>query len=192
MKRFLFTLALAGVVFSAAAQEPERKEEKKEEGYRFTDVKVLPTNAIKNQYRSGTCWCFSTLSFLEDEIRRAGGGEIDLAEMWIVRNIYFEKAVKYVRLHGSLNFAVGGAAHLGAGLALGDGIVCRLHLLEVLFGGGVVGVQVRVPALALGAVCFFDLVIACAARNAQHLIGVSHGYTSSRLISRSHSAAQCL
>lgn len=111
MKRFLFTLALAGVVFSAAAQEPEKKEEKKEEGYRFTDVKVLPTNAIKNQYRSGTCWCFSTLSFLEDEIRRAGGGEIDLAEMWIVRNIYFEKAVKYVRLHGSLNFAVGGAAH---------------------------------------------------------------------------------
>lgn len=111
MKRFLFTLALAGVVFSAAAQEPEKKEEKKEEGYRFTDVKVLPTNAIKNQYRSGTCWCFSTLSFLEDEIRRAGGGEIDLAEMWIVRNIYFEKAVKYVRLHGSLNFAVGGATH---------------------------------------------------------------------------------
>ena len=111
MKRFLFTLALAGVVFSAAAQEPEKKEEKKEEGYVFTDVKVLPTNAIKNQYRSGTCWCFSTLSFLEDEIRRAGGGEIDLSEMWIVRNIYFEKAVKYVRLHGSLNFAVGGAAH---------------------------------------------------------------------------------
>ena len=111
MKRFLFTLVLAGVVFSAAAQEPEKKEEKKEEGYRFTDVKVLPTNAIKNQYRSGTCWCFSTLSFLEDEICRAGGGEIDLAEMWIVRNIYFEKAVKYVRLHGSLNFAVGGAAH---------------------------------------------------------------------------------
>ena len=71
MKRFLFTLVLAGVVFSAAAQEPEKKEEKKEEGYRFTDVKVLPTNAIKNQYRSGTCWCFSTLSFLEDEIRRA-------------------------------------------------------------------------------------------------------------------------
>ena len=98
MKRFLFTLALAGVVFSAAAQEPEKKEEKKEEGYRFTDVKVLPTNAIKNQYRSGTCWCFSTLSFLEDEIRRAGGGEIDLAEMWIVRNIYFEKAVKYAVL----------------------------------------------------------------------------------------------
>ena len=88
--------------------------------------------------------------------------------------------------------AVGISAHLGAGLALGNGIVSRLHFLEVLLGGRIVGVQVRVPALALGAVCFFDLVIACAARNAQHLIGVSHGYTSSRLISRSHSAAQCL
>ena len=88
--------------------------------------------------------------------------------------------------------AVGISAHLGAGLALGNGIVSRLHFLEVLLGGRIVGVQVRVPALALGAVCFFDLVIACAARNAQHPIGVSHGYTSSRLISRSHSAAQCL
>ena len=36
---------------------------------------------------------------------------MDLSEMWIVRNIYFEKAVKYVRLHGSLNLAVGGQAH---------------------------------------------------------------------------------
>ena len=31
--------------------------------------------------------------------------------MWIVRNMYFDKGVKYVRLHGHLNFAEGGAAH---------------------------------------------------------------------------------
>lgn len=108
MKKFLFTLALAGLFGTVAAQEPEKKAD---EGYQFTDVKVLPTNAIKNQYRSGTCWCYATCSFLEDEIRKAGGGEVDLAEMWIVRNIYFEKAVKYVRLHGHLNLAVGGASH---------------------------------------------------------------------------------
>ena len=47
-----------------------------------------------------------TLSFLESEILRAGGPELDLSEMWIVRNVYFEKAVKYVRLHGSLNLDV--------------------------------------------------------------------------------------
>ena len=79
--------------------------------------------------------------------------------------------------------AVGVAAHLGAGIALGNGIVGGLHLLEVLLGRGVVGVQIRVPALALGAVCFFDLVVACAALNAQHLIGISHArYTSSLII----------
>ena len=83
----------------------------------------------------------------------------------------------------ALLVAAVGIAALRAGLAFGDGVISRLHLFEVLFGGGVVGVQVRVPALAFGAVCFFDLVIACAARNAQHLIGISHGYTSSRLIS---------
>ena len=48
---------------------------------------------------------------LENEILRAGGPEMDLSEMWIVRNMYFDKGVKYVRLHGHLNFAEGGAAH---------------------------------------------------------------------------------
>ena len=84
-----------------------------------------------------------------------------------------------------------GAAALRAGGAFGDGVVGLLHFLEVLLGGGVVGVQVRVPALAFGAVCFFDLVVACAALDAQHLIRVFHGSTSSRLILRGRIAAQC-
>ena len=104
MKRFitLFCLFVALVV-SASAQEKK--------GYQFTDVKVVKGTSVKNQFRSGTCWCFSGLSFLENEIMRAGGEAMDLSEMWIVRNIYFEKAVKYVRLHGHLNMAVGGAFH---------------------------------------------------------------------------------
>ena len=77
--------------------------------------------------------------------------------------------------------AAGLSAHLGAGVALGDGVVSCLHLFEVLFGGGVVGVQVGVPALALGTVGFLYLVVGCAALDAQHLIGISHGSTSSRL-----------
>ena len=96
----LFVL-VAGLSLSAYADK----------GYKFTDGKLVKTTSVKDQHRSGTCWCFSALSFLENEIMRAGGEEMDLSEMWIVRNIYFEKAVKYVRLHGSLNFAVGGAAH---------------------------------------------------------------------------------
>lgn len=97
---------LLGAALTVAAQEAD-----KPEGYKFTDTKTVKTVPITNQYKSGTCWCFSTVSFIEEEILRAGGPEVKLSEMWIVRNIYFEKAVKYVRLHGSLNFAVGGAAH---------------------------------------------------------------------------------
>ena len=31
--------------------------------------------------------------------------------MWIVRHSFMDKAEKYVRMHGELNFAEGGAAH---------------------------------------------------------------------------------
>lgn len=106
-KPILAALALC-YALGAAAQTPDTAAP---EGYRFTDVKILPVTPVKDQSRSGTCWCYSTLSFFESEILRAGGPELDLSEMWIVRNIYFEKAVKYVRLHGSLNLAVGGQAH---------------------------------------------------------------------------------
>ncbi len=101
MKRFITALFVCVVLVASASAQ----------GYQFTDGKVVKGTSVKNQFRSGTCWCFSALSFLENEIIRAGGEEMDLSEMWIVRNIYFEKAVKYVRLHGHLNMAVGGAFH---------------------------------------------------------------------------------
>lgn len=112
MKRnFLIALALC-FTLSAAAQAPEKApEQAPEEGYTFTDTHTLRTTPIKNQHRSGTCWCYSALTFLEGEILRAGGEEMHLSEMWIVRNSFMDKARKYVRLHGSLNFAEGGAAH---------------------------------------------------------------------------------
>ena len=100
-----FALCLAG---GAAAQTPETAAP---EGYRFTDVKIMPVTSVKDQSRSGTCWCFSTLSFLESEIIKAGGEPMHLSEMWIVRHSFMDKAEKYVRMHGTLNFAEGGAAH---------------------------------------------------------------------------------
>lgn len=110
MKRIL-TIAMAWcIAVSASAQAPEEQQEQPK-GYCFTDGKCVAVTPIKDQHRSGTCWCYSALSFIESEIMRAGGEEMDLSEMWIVRNIYFEKAVKYARLHGHLNLAVGGQAH---------------------------------------------------------------------------------
>ena len=107
MKRISILLAAVALWTGAAAQS----EAPGPEGYKFTDTKVIPTTGVKNQNRSGTCWCFSTMTFLESEILRNGGEEVHLSEMWIVRHSFKDKAVKYVRLHGELNFAEGGASH---------------------------------------------------------------------------------
>lgn len=109
MKRFLLCALAFCTTLGAAAQTADTKSEP--EGYRFTDGKVLDITPVKNQNRSGTCWCYSTMSFLEAEILRAGGAPVHLSEMWIVRHTFMEKAEKYVRMHGEINFAEGGAAH---------------------------------------------------------------------------------
>lgn len=101
-------LAVAAMLCCGAVSAQETAATDTPEGYVFTDVKINPSTSVKDQSRSGTCWAYSALGFLESEILRAGGEEVALAPMWVVRNIYFEKAVKYIRLHGALNFAVGG------------------------------------------------------------------------------------
>ena len=108
MKKFLLTALAFCTAIAAAAQTPAATEP---EGYRFTDVRLIPMTPVKDQHRSGTCWCYSTLSFLEGEILRAGGRPVHLSEMWIVRHTFMDKAVKYVRMHGEINFAEGGASH---------------------------------------------------------------------------------
>ncbi len=106
MKNLLLSALALWMALGAVAQNPDSVE-----GYRFTDGKIIRTTPVKNQNRSGTCWCYSTMTMLESEILRAGGPEIHLSEMWIVRHSFMDKAVKYVRLHGELNFAEGGASH---------------------------------------------------------------------------------
>ena len=85
--------------------------EGKEEGYHFTIVIEIPTTPVKDQYRSGTCWSFSGLGFLEAEMIRQGKPATNLSEMFIVWHAYDLKAMKYIRLHGNLNFSAGGAFH---------------------------------------------------------------------------------
>ena len=108
MKNLLTLIAVMATVLGVSAQEAKTEEVK---GYQFTDVKTIETTPVKNQNRSGTCWCFSTMTFLEAEILRAGGEAVHLSEMWIVRHTWMEKAELYMRMHGKMNFAEGGAAH---------------------------------------------------------------------------------
>ncbi|MDE7412562.1 MAG: C1 family peptidase [Muribaculaceae bacterium] len=78
-------------------------------GFTFTDVILIPTTPVKDQNKSGTCWAFSGLSTLEDNVLKNSGKEIDLSEMWVVRNAYIDKAKKYMRMNGKINFAQGGS-----------------------------------------------------------------------------------
>lgn len=112
MRSIISAAACALIAVSAAAQAPKAPE------YEFTVVKENPVTSIKNQYRSGTCWCYSALSFIESEILRTKGQEVDLSEMFVVGKSYHDRAVKYVRLDGHLNFA--------AGSSFGD----VLHVIE--------------------------------------------------------------
>ncbi|MEG0162758.1 MAG: C1 family peptidase [Mucinivorans sp.] len=98
---------------SASAQKKTSKNDVKPASTErvFTDVKINPVTSIKNQASSGTCWSFSGIALVESELLRRGKDTLDLSEMWIVRNTYFDKAVKYARMHGSINLAGGGATH---------------------------------------------------------------------------------
>ena len=76
----------------------------------FTDVINLPSTSVKDQNKSGTCWCFAGTSFYEDEIRKNGGDSLDISEMFTVRQCYRDKAERFVRMYGQTNFGAGGSA----------------------------------------------------------------------------------
>ncbi|MCP4457344.1 MAG: aminopeptidase [Cytophagales bacterium] len=82
-----------------------------QEAYKFTDVIDLEATPVISQGRTGTCWSFSTTSFLESEIIRLTGEKIDLSEMYNVRNTYPQKAENYVMRQGKAQFSEGGLAH---------------------------------------------------------------------------------
>lgn len=114
MKKIGLFLIVATLMISAGhhakSQEAEQKTDENQ-GYLFTDEIKLPTTKVKNQYRSGTCWSYAGLALLESELLKNGKGEHDLSEAFIIRHVYAEKARKYVRWHGEINFGPGGAFH---------------------------------------------------------------------------------
>ncbi len=82
-----------------------------ESKFKFTPVTEIATTPVKSQDKTGTCWSYSTTSFIETEVLRLGGPELDLSEMYFVRYAYQAKARKYVMAHGKGNFSQGGQAH---------------------------------------------------------------------------------
>ena len=79
--------------------------------YEFTNIVDLETTSVKNQGKTGTCWSFSTSSFIENEIFRLSKKHVDVSEMYTVRKIYEDKAWNYVMRQGKAQFSQGGLAH---------------------------------------------------------------------------------
>lgn len=112
-KMFIAVLAacagICGQTYGAVKDDEPKKAELDSAGFVFTDVKINPHSAVQDQNKSGTCWAFSGISTLEDNIKRKSGKDVKLSEMYVVRNAYLEKAAKWMRMNGKINFAQGGS-----------------------------------------------------------------------------------
>lgn len=109
MKKII-ALSIA-VMLTASANAADGKESAKSNKPVFTTIKANPITSIKDQNRSGTCWAYSTLSFLESEILKKSGKTYDLCETFVVSHTYMDRAVKTVRMHGDVSFSQGGSAY---------------------------------------------------------------------------------
>lgn len=115
MKRNLLLLMLIPSVVFAQDDLIKKLETNKSDSakkkYIFTDKINLEKTSVKNQGSSGTCWSYSTNSFLESEMARMGKVPVDIAEIYTARKVYEEKADNYVRMHGAVSWGDGGSCH---------------------------------------------------------------------------------
>jgi bleomycin hydrolase len=125
----LFLMAVASTIFFAAtaqtdvekdnpklAKENADKAKKKAEDDLkndtvYTLIKTIPATPVKNQAMTGTCWCFSTTSLVESQLLKNSAAEIDLSEMYSVRNTYIDKAKNYLLRQGKTQFGEGALGH---------------------------------------------------------------------------------
>ena len=112
MKRLVNLITLAAIATVAFAQT-DTTEIKKDttDGFLFTTVDSIAITPVKNQNRSSTCWCFSTLGFLESEVLRTKGKVVDFSQMYVVSKTMLDRASYCVRLYNEPRFAPGGSAY---------------------------------------------------------------------------------
>ena len=108
--RFLTIITTLLLTIPAAAQRHLQQQTSSTSARKtFTTLKENPITSVKNQYRSGTCWAYATLGFLESEILRQTGKTYDLCEMFVVNRDYMDCATHYVRMHGFSQISQGGS-----------------------------------------------------------------------------------
>ena len=101
MKKYIFaSIALISALVSA-----------QETPFKFKELVNNSALPVISQGKTGTCWSFSTISFLESEVKRMTGKNVDLSEMYNVRFTYPVKAYNYVYRQGKAQFSEGGLSH---------------------------------------------------------------------------------
>jgi len=112
MKKILIT-AIFAISSSLFAQEDTTTTVNipNAEKYKFSTIVDIEASEVKSQGQTGTCWSYSTSSFIESEIYRNTGKHIDVSEMYTVRHTYPKKAWNYVMRQGKIQFSEGGLAH---------------------------------------------------------------------------------
>ena len=108
-----FRILLVAIIANCAVVSAQKNTNVEGSKFEFKEIVRHDASPVESQGRTGTCWSFSALSFLESEIMRVNKTDkpIVLSEMFIVRKAYEAKAKKYIRMDGRTNFGQGGAFH---------------------------------------------------------------------------------
>lgn len=64
------------------------------------DFDQLWHNPPVPQFYTGTCWAFSSVSYMESEAHRIADVDVELSKMWVVYWEYVEKARRYLQEYG--------------------------------------------------------------------------------------------
>ena len=108
LKKIVLSAVVLGIVTTSLSAQNKKGPRS---GYEFETISDLKTTPVKDQQGVGTCWSYATISFLESELLRMGKPEYNLSELFIARNAYLEKGIRFVQFHGKNNFSEGGQAH---------------------------------------------------------------------------------
>jgi bleomycin hydrolase len=113
---FTISLGIASTTISLAQDNlvnalKDNKSDHSKDSFTFAEVINIDRTSVKNQGSSGTCWSYSTNSFLESEMIKEGRKPINLSYIYSARNVYLEKGKQYVKMHGATALGDGGSLH---------------------------------------------------------------------------------
>lgn len=119
MKKMVLMAFVAMSIAAYAQSDSTEVKKDSVEGWQFTTVDSIAITPVKNQNRSSTCWAFSTLGFLESEVLRTKGIEVNFSPMFVVNKTMIDRATYCVRMYNEPHFAPGGSAY--------DVLYCMSH-----------------------------------------------------------------